>query len=65
MNKSLVSVLIPAYNHENYVQDSLQSIINQTYENIELIVIDDGSSDNTWQKIKESCKNNAKNALCV
>ena len=50
---NLVSVLVPAYNHENYIQDAIKSIINQTYENIELIVIDDGSKDNTWQKIKE------------
>ena len=56
MNKSLVSVLIPAYNHENYVQDTIQSIINQTYENIELIIIDDGSADSTWQKIQEMKK---------
>ena len=35
------------------MQDTLQSILNQTYKNIELIVIDDGSSDNTWQKIEE------------
>ena len=52
-NSSLVSVLIPAYNHEKYVQDTLRSIIAQTYQNIELIVIDDGSPDATWQKIQE------------
>ena len=50
---SLVSVLIPAYNHEKYVQEAIKSIINQTYQNIELIIIDDGSKDNSWQKIQE------------
>ena len=50
---SLVSVLIPAYNHEKYVQEAIKSIINQNYENIELFVLDDGSKDNTWQKILE------------
>ena len=56
----LVSVLIPAYNHENYIQETIESIINQTYPNIELIILDDGSKDKTWKKItelKQKCKN--------
>ena len=53
-NNPLVSVIIPAYNHEKYVQETIHSIINQTYKNIELIIIDDGSKDSTWQKIKET-----------
>lgn len=53
MQKDLVSVIIPSYNHENYVKDTIESIIAQTYKNIELIVIDDGSKDSTWQKIQE------------
>ena len=52
-NEALVSVLIPAYNHEDYIQETIRSIISQTYKNIELIVIDDGSKDITWQKINE------------
>lgn len=50
---TLVSVIIPAYNHERYVQKTIKSIINQTYENIELIIVNDGSKDSTWQKINE------------
>lgn len=50
-NCPLVSVIIGAYNHEAFVQKTIQSIINQTYQNIELIVIDDGSKDQTWKKI--------------
>lgn len=53
MNNTLVSVIIPAYNHEKYIQYTIQSIINQTYNKIELIIIDDGSKDNTWEKINE------------
>ena len=49
----LVSVLVPCYNHENYVQDTIRSIIEQTYSNIELLVIDDGSTDNSFNKILE------------
>ncbi len=52
-NSPLVSVIIPAYNHENYIQETIKSIINQTYQNIELLIIDDGSKDSTWNKIQE------------
>lgn len=59
-NQPLVSVVIPCYNHENFVQDCIQSVIDQTYQNIELIVIDDGSKDSSVMKIQEmvaKCKN--------
>jgi len=51
-NNPLVSVVIPSYNHEKYIQESIQSIINQDYKNIELIIIDDGSKDNSVQVIQ-------------
>ncbi len=49
MNKNLplVTVVIPSYNHEKYIEEAVNSIIKQTYQNIEFIVIDDGSSDNS------------------
>lgn len=53
VEEDLVSVGIPAYNHENYIQETIRSIINQTYKNIELIILDDGSTDKTWEKILE------------
>ena len=49
----LVTIVIPCYNHAEYVQDSIRSVLNQTYVNIELINIDDGSTDQTVNKIKE------------
>ncbi|GEM_PF-1189173 len=47
----LVSILVPAYNHERYVQATIRSAIGQTYGSIELLVINDGSTDSTWSKI--------------
>ena len=52
-NLPLVTVLIPAYNHEKYVNETLLSIINQTYNNIELIILNDGSTDNTGEVISQ------------
>lgn len=51
--KPLVSVLLPSYNHEGYIREAIDSIIQQTYSNIELIVIDDGSSDKSKDIIYE------------
>lgn len=52
-NTLLVSVVIPCYNHAQFVQETIQSVIDQDYENIELIIIDDGSKDNSVEVIQE------------
>lgn len=45
----LVSVVIPCYNASEYLEEALFSICNQTYQNIEILIIDDGSTDNTYE----------------
>jgi glycosyltransferase involved in cell wall biosynthesis len=48
----LVSVLMPAYNHAPYVRAAVESVLGQTYDNLELIAIDDASSDATWEVLQ-------------
>jgi teichuronic acid biosynthesis glycosyltransferase TuaG len=48
----LVSVVIPVYNDEQYIQECVESALNQDYENLEVIVVDDGSSDSTPKILK-------------
>lgn len=49
----LVSIILPTYNGEKYVRDTIQSLVSQTYKNIELVISDDGSTDSTADIIQE------------
>jgi glycosyltransferase involved in cell wall biosynthesis len=55
MPDPLVSVIVPAYNHEAYVQQTLDSIEAQTYPNIEVVIVNDGSRDRTGEVCKAFC----------
>lgn len=59
----LVSVIIPCYNHEKYIERCLSSILNDKYENKEIIIIDDGSKDSSVQVITGFIKNHDKNKI--
>lgn len=53
MQEYLVSVIIPAYNCEKYIKDCMDSVINQTYKNWEMLIVNDKSTDNTRKIIEE------------
>lgn len=48
----LVTILMPAYNHEDFIQEAINSLIKQSYKNIELFITNDGSTDNTENMIQ-------------
>ncbi|EKN7438864.1 glycosyltransferase family 2 protein, partial [Campylobacter jejuni] len=51
-----ISVIIPIYNVEKYLDKCLKSVINQTYKNLDIILVDDGSIDNSLNIAKEYAK---------
>lgn len=53
MSHDLISVIIPAYNVEAYIDECLNSLVNQTHRNLELCVVDDGSTDTTGERCDE------------
>ncbi|MER3524277.1 MAG: glycosyl transferase family 2 [Ignavibacteria bacterium] len=59
----LVSVIIPAYNAERFVERTLRSVIGQTYPNMEILVVDDGSTDDTSQIVQSFCRQDSRVVL--
>jgi len=66
MPTPLVSIIMSSYNHESFIEDALNSVFNQSYKNIEIILCDNCSSDNTFHKALEFCNSHSiKNIRCV
>ena len=57
MNSDLISIIVPLYNSEKYIHETILSVVNQTYPNWELIIIDDCSSDNSVNIVKKFMQN--------
>ena len=52
MKSSLVSIIVPFYNAENYIKKTIDSVLCQTFQNFEILLINDGSTDNSSSIIK-------------
>jgi glycosyltransferase involved in cell wall biosynthesis len=63
MDRGLLSVIIPSYNHEKFIGNAIKSVLNQDYSNLELIIVDDGSKDKSVDIIK-SIKDERINLIC-
>ena len=55
-NSPKISVLMPAYNADKYISEAIESILNQTFTDFEFIIVDDSSTDKTWEIIQEYAK---------
>lgn len=56
MNNELLTIVVASYNADKYIYETLESCINQTYQNIQIIIADDGSQDSSVEIIKKWCK---------
>lgn len=60
MNQPYFSIICTTHNSSSFVANTLKSVINQSFNDIEIIIVDDGSTDNTIQTIRELSSNNIK-----
>jgi len=60
MENKLISIITASYNYEDYIKETIESVINQTYTNWEMIIVDDGSKDNSVEVIKSYCEKDSR-----
>lgn len=63
LDRPLISVIIPAYNAEEFIAKTLESVLSQTYQNIEVLVVDDGSTDTTAEIVKSFAQKDSRISL--
>ncbi len=56
-NPPLVSTVIPTYNQAHFLKEAIESVLKQTYPNIEVVVVDDGSTDDTLKILEDMAEN--------
>jgi glycosyltransferase involved in cell wall biosynthesis len=56
MSKELVSIIVPCYNHAQFIIETLSSVLQSSYTNIEIIIVNDGSTDNSEEIALEFCQ---------
>ena len=60
MIKELVSIITPSYNSSKFIEETIASVQAQTYSHWEMLITDDGSTDNSYEIIKEICKKDSR-----
>lgn len=60
----LISIIVPSYNHATFIRQRIESCLNQTLQNFELILLDDSSADGSWEFLK-TFKNHSKVSHCI
>lgn len=60
MDRPIVSIITPTYNSERFIEQTINSILNQTFTNWELLIVDDCSTDNTWEIISQAAKEDSR-----
>ena len=65
VQKGLVTVIVPAFNSEKYIEKCLSSILRQTYQNLEVIVVDDGSTDRTTGIVRRFAEGDPRVSCCA
>ncbi len=63
MKKPYISIILPLYNGATFIKETLEAVATQTFQNAELIIVDDGSSDDSSQIAEEFCKNSSSEIL--